>query len=120
DEIAVKKSRRALSKLRDHLITSIKAKTEAKLWLMREFDWNCFVTGIFEGHRATHNLWPIWEDFSSDPPEGAMLDVYRAIDFHIGRVLAALDLSETTFILFSMHGMMAAYAQDHFLPDVMG
>ena len=120
DEIAVKKSRRALGKLRDHLITSIKAKTEAMLWLMREFDWNCFVTGIFEGHRAAHNLWPIWEDFSSDPPEGAMLDVYRAIDFQIGRVLAALDLSETTFILFSMHGMMAGYAQDHFLPDVMG
>ena len=49
DEIAVKKSRRALGKLRDQLVTSIKAKTEAMLWLMREFDWNCFVTGIFEG-----------------------------------------------------------------------
>ena len=49
-----------------------------------------------------------------------MLDVYREIDFQLGRVLAALDLSETTFILFSMHGMKAGYAQDHFLPDVMG
>ena len=48
-----------------------------------------------------------------------MLDVYREIDFQIGRLLAALDLSETTFILFSMHGMTAGRAQDHFLPDVM-
>ena len=48
-----------------------------------------------------------------------MLDVYREIDFQIGRLLAALDLSDTTFILFSMHGMKAGYAQDHFLPDVM-
>jgi predicted AlkP superfamily phosphohydrolase/phosphomutase len=119
DEIPVKKSRRALSKLRDQLIKSTKTKTDAMLWLMQEFDWTCFITGYFEGHRAAHNLWPIWEDFSSDPPEGAMLDVYREIDLQLGRVLAALHLSDTTFILFSMHGMKAGYAQSHFLPDVM-
>ena len=118
-EIAVKKSRRALAKVRDQLIKSAKLKTDAMLWFMQEFDWTCFVTGIFEGHRAAHSLWPIWEDFSSDPPEGAMLDVYREIDTQIGRVLSALDLSETTFILFSMHGMTAGRAQDHFLPELM-
>ena len=62
---------------------------------MREFDWQCFITAYFEGHRAGHNLWPIWEDFASDPPEDAMLDVYREIDAQIGRLLGALDLSNT-------------------------
>ena len=120
DEIPVKKSRRALGNLRDQLVKSTKAKTEAMLWLMREFDWTCFVSAYFEGHRAGHSLWPIWGDFSSDPPEDSMLDVYREIDLQIGRLLATLDLSETTFILFSMHGMKAGYAQDHFLPGIMG
>jgi predicted AlkP superfamily phosphohydrolase/phosphomutase len=101
------------------MIASAKMKTDAILWLLREFAWDCFITAYFEGHRAGHNLWPIWEDFSSDSPEGAMLDVYREIDVQIGRLLAALDLSNTGFILFSMHGMMAGYAQDHFLPEVV-
>ena len=119
DEIPVKKSRRALAQVRNQLIRSTKLKTEAMLWLMQDFDWTCFITGYFEGHRAGHNLWPLWEDFSSDPPEGAMLDVYQEIDSQIGRLLGALDLSETAFVLLSMHGMKAGYAQDHFLPAIM-
>jgi len=114
DEIAVKKSRRALAKLRDHLIKSVKLKTDAILWLMQEFKWRCFITAYFEGHRAGHNLWPIWEDFSSDPPEDAMLDVYRELDTQLGRLLEVLDLSDTALILFSMHGMAPGYAQDIF------
>lgn len=120
DEIVVKKSRRALAKMRDDLIRSARLKTEAILWLMKSFEWECFLTAYYEGHRAGHNLWPIWEDFSSDPPEDAMLDVYRELDVQIGRLLEALNLSETAVILFSMHGMAPGYAQDHFLPAVMG
>ena len=119
DEIAVKKSRRTLEKYRDKLIRSTKLKTDAILWLMRTFEWQCFVTAYFEGHRAGHNLWPIWDDFSSDPPEHAMLDVYRELDAQLGCLLEAIDLSDTALILFSMHGMAPGYAQDHFLPPVM-
>ena len=119
DEIAVKKSRRTLAKLRDQLIRSTKLKTDAILLLMQQFEWRCFITAYFEGHRAGHNLWPIWEDFSSDPPENAMLEVYQELDRQIGRLLEALDLSDTALILFSMHGMAPGYAQDHFLPAVM-
>ena len=119
DEIAVKKSRRTLEKLRDQLIRSARLKTEAILWLMQGFEWRCFITTYFEGHRAGHNLWPIWDDFSSDPPDDAMLDVYRELDAQLGRLLGALNLSDTALILFSMHGMVPGYAQDHFLPPVM-
>ena len=105
--------------MRDRLIKSAKLKTDALLWLMQEFEWQCFITAYFEGHRAGHNLWPIWDDFSSDPPEEAMLDVYRELDAQIGRVLRTLDLSTTALILFSMHGMAPGYAQDHFLPTVI-
>jgi predicted AlkP superfamily phosphohydrolase/phosphomutase len=119
DEIAVKKSRHTLEKLRDQLVRSAKLKTDAILWLMQEFEWRCFITAYFEGHRAGHNLWPIWDDFSSDPPEDAMLDVYRELDTQLGRLLGALNLSDTAFVLFSMHGMVPGYAQDHFLPTVV-
>jgi len=118
-EIAVRKSRKVLSRQRDSLIESVKRKTEAVLWLMKRFEWQFFLTGYFEGHRAGHNLWPIWEDFSSDPPDGAMLDVYRELDTQLGRLLAALNLSETALVVFSMHGMAPGFAQDHFLPVVM-
>ena len=119
DEIPVKKSRRMLGHFRDDMINSVRVKTEAILWLMREHDWQFFVTSYFEGHRAGHNLWPIWDDFASDPPEEALLDVYREIDTQIGRLQEALDLSKTALVIFSMHGMSAGYAQDHFLPAVM-
>jgi predicted AlkP superfamily phosphohydrolase/phosphomutase len=119
DEVTVKKSRRTLAKLRDNLIWSAKMRTEAILWLMKSFDWSCFITAYYEGHRAGHNLWPIWEEFSSDPPEGAMLDVYREIDTQIGRLLDSLDLEETGFVLFSMHGMTPGFSQEHFLPKVL-
>ena len=79
---------------------------------MKEFEWDFFLTSYFEGHRAGHNLWPIWEDFTSDPPEGAMLDVYQEIDVQIGRLLAALDFSDTVLLLFSMHGMVPSFASN--------
>jgi predicted AlkP superfamily phosphohydrolase/phosphomutase len=119
DEIPVKKSRRTLSRYRDDLIKSVRLKTDAIVWLMKEYDWQLFVTAYFEGHRAGHNLWPIWDDFASDPPEQALLDVYREIDAQIGRLQAELNLSDTALVIFSMHGMAPGFAQDHFLPAVM-
>jgi predicted AlkP superfamily phosphohydrolase/phosphomutase len=119
DEIPVKKSRRMLTHFRDDMINSVRKKSDAILWLMREHEWQFFVTSYFEGHRAGHNLWPIWDDFASDPPEDALLDVYREIDTQIGRLQEALDLSKTALVIFSMHGMSAGYAQDHFLPVVV-
>ena len=119
DEIPVKKSRKMLARFRDDLINSVRMKTDAILWLMREHEWHFFLTGYFEGHRAGHNLWPIWDDFASDPPEEALLDVYREMDKQIGRIQAALSLDNTAFVIFSMHGMATGHAQDHFLPAVM-
>ena len=119
DEIPVKKSRRTLTRYRDDLIKSVRLKTDAIIWLMKEYDWQLFVTAYFEGHRAGHNLWPIWDDFASDPPEEALLDVYREIDAQIGRLQAELNLTDTALVIFSMHGMAPGYAQDHFLPAVM-
>ena len=119
DEIAVRKSRKVLTRHRDKLIKSVRKKSDAIAWIMKEFEWDFFLTSYFEGHRAGHNLWPIWKDFTSDPPEGAMLDVYQELDVQIGRLLAALDFSDTVLLLFSLHGMVPGFAQDHFLPGIM-
>lgn len=119
NEIPVKKSRKKLARDRDRLIRSARLKTDAMIWLMQKFEWDLFITAYYEGHRAGHNFWPIWEDFASDPPEDAMLDVYRELDVQFGRLLSALDLSDTALVLFSMHGMTAGFSQDHFLLPVM-
>jgi predicted AlkP superfamily phosphohydrolase/phosphomutase len=89
DEIPVKKSRRTLVRFRDDLIKSVRLKADAIIWLMRHYDWDFFLTAFFEGHRAGHNLWPIWADFASAPEE-ALLDVYREIDRQLGRLQAEL------------------------------
>jgi predicted AlkP superfamily phosphohydrolase/phosphomutase len=119
DEVTVRKSRKMLARHRDNLITSLRKKTDAILFMMKEYEWQFFLTAYYEGHRAGHNLYPIWEEFASDPPEEAMLDVYRELDTQLGRLLSALDLSDTVLVLFSMHGMAPGYAQDHFLPAVV-
>ena len=86
---------------------------------MKEFEWQFFLTAFYEGHRSGHNLWPVWEEFASDPPEDAMLEVYRELDTQLGRLMSALDLSSSALVLISMHGMVASYAQDHFLEVIM-
>ena len=120
DEVAVKKSRKILVRHRDKLIESVRKKGDAIRWIMDTYEWDFFLTAFFEGHRAGHNLWPIWEEYASHPPEGAMLEVYEELDQQVGRLIQSIDFSKTAFVLFSLHGMKPVYDQSHFLPKIMG
>jgi hypothetical protein len=80
----------------------VPARTRLSLGLLQQHDWRFAITVFAECHRAGHNLW------SSAAPDGAgaaLLDVYEAIDQGIEEILAAVDLRETTVVLFSAHGM---------------
>src|SRR5439155_17211390 len=65
------------------------------------------------------NLWPVDGDFASDASPDAMLAVYEETDRQLGRVLAALEGTDTSLLLFALHGMEANRAQDHFLTEIL-
>jgi hypothetical protein len=60
-------------------------------------------------------------EFASDASPDAMLAVYKETDAQLGRILAMLETEEpaTSVILFSLHGMEANRAQDHFLTEIL-
>ena len=119
-EVPVAKTARQCVAIRDQLIRAVRAKADATLHLMRR-PWNLFVTGWYEAHRAGHNLWPVEGDFASEASPDAMLAVYAETDRQLGRVMAALELedTDTSLLVFALHGMEPNRAQDHFLPEIL-
>jgi predicted AlkP superfamily phosphohydrolase/phosphomutase len=119
-EVPVPKNARQCAAIRDQLIRAVRAKADATLYLMKR-PWNLFVTGWYEAHRAGHNLWPVEGDFGSDASPDAMLAVYQETDRQVARVLGQLeqDGSNSSLILFSLHGMEPNRAQDHFLAEIL-
>jgi predicted AlkP superfamily phosphohydrolase/phosphomutase len=119
-EVPVPKSARQCEAIRDQLIRAVRAKADATLHLMSR-PWNLFVTGWYEIHRAGHNLWPVDGDFASDASPDAMLAVYAETDRQLGRVMAALEQegTDSSLLLFALHGMEPNRAQDHFLPEIL-
>jgi predicted AlkP superfamily phosphohydrolase/phosphomutase len=117
-EVPVPKTARQCAAIRDRLVAAVRAKADATLHLMHR-PWSLFVTGWYEAHRAGHNLWPVDGDFGSDASPDAMLAVYQETDRQLGRVLAALDGTDTALLLFTLHGMEPNRAQDHFLGEIL-
>ncbi|OQW37494.1 MAG: hypothetical protein A4E19_12480 [Nitrospira sp. SG-bin1] len=117
-EIPVNKTRAQLENIRRHLIDGAKLKGGLIRHLLSNTEWDCFLAVFGECHRGGHILWP------EDAPhsligEHALLDVYRAVDAAVGRILECVDLSATTVMLFSLHGMEKNSSQEHFVPPVM-
>lgn len=117
-EVPVPKTARQCAAIRDQLVTAVRAKADATLHLMRR-PWRLFVTGWYEVHRAGHNLWPVEGGFGSEASSDAMLTVYAETDRQLGRVLAALEGTDTSLLLFALHGMAPNRAQDHFLCEIL-
>ncbi len=88
--------------------------------LMKDLDWDVFVAVFGETHRAGHLFFSERDD-PGVPPDGAptqMLEVYRAVDRAIARVLEEAG-PDTAVLLFSVHGMMQNPAQEHVVAPLM-
>jgi len=118
-EIPVDRTERELRRIRDQLLAGAKLKGELSRWLLGARDCDFFITVFAECHRAGHVLWPDGLRSQASPPPSAELDVYRQVDRAVGVVLDAIDLSQTTVMLFSLHGMGANNSKNYFLPDIM-
>jgi hypothetical protein len=118
-EVTVPKTLRQSRQIRDDMIDAIRRKTDATLWLMNRFDWNLFIVGYYEIHRAGHNLLVVDGDFGSPADRDALLAVYQAQDRELARLFAYLKKCDATVALFALHGMAPNRAQDHFLPAIL-
>ena len=65
-EVPVPKKKARCLKIRDQMIEALGRKTDAILWLMDRYEWQFFLAGFYEAHRAGHNLWPIVGAFASE------------------------------------------------------
>ena len=96
DEIPVEHTPRERERMRARLVEGARVKGELSRWLLESRDWDLFVTVFGECHRGGHLLWPE----EGDAPT-ALLDVYRAVDTAVGRLLEVLAHEEATVILFA-------------------
>jgi predicted AlkP superfamily phosphohydrolase/phosphomutase len=118
-EVPVPKGRRQCNAIRDSLLRAVKVKADAIIWLAETQDWQFLLAGMYELHRAGHNLWPIKGEFASDAAPDAMLDVYIEVDRQLVRILNAINLASTAVVIFALNGMEANRAQNHFLHEIL-
>jgi predicted AlkP superfamily phosphohydrolase/phosphomutase len=118
-EVPVPKTLSQSRRIRDQMIEAVRRKTDAVLWLMERPDWRLFIAGFYEVHRAGHNLLAVEGDFGSATDADALLDVYKAQDREIGRLIDAAKDGRTTIALFALHSMAPNRAQDHFIDEML-
>jgi predicted AlkP superfamily phosphohydrolase/phosphomutase len=114
EEIPVAPTAERLQRLRRALVDGARRKAEVAKHLMRETDWDLFVTVFAEPHRGGHSLWALDGPLGALVPQGALLEVYRAVDAAVGELLATIDRQTTTAVVFSVHGMGPGFTQEHF------
>ena len=118
-EVPVDKSLNERMHVRKNLVSGVALKSELVRWLLTSRPWDFFIAVFGESHRGGHILWPDAADGESSIPASALLDVYRALDQALGSILAAINLADTTVIIFALHGMGANLSQEHFVTPLM-
>jgi hypothetical protein len=68
-----------------------------------------------EAHRGGHILWPANATIEPD----WLLDVYRAVDRAVDKVVAALPPHETIVGIFALHRMGPNHSQNHFTSQIL-
>ncbi len=118
-ETPVRKTPSQLAGIRRRLLRSAKLKGDLLTQMIRELDLDMLICVFAETHRAGHTLFQDVDERDTAETSSALLDIYRAVDQQIGRVLDEVDPATTTVVLFSVQGMERDYAQGHLIPELM-
>lgn len=107
------------------LVAAAQARADASLWCLERNELDLFWVVFSETHPAAHYLWPAGcsaQEVALRDHEDAgirgLLDVYRAVDASIGRILDELG-EEDTVLVVSGDGGGPNHAGWHLLPDVL-
>ncbi len=116
---------RSLARLRDALVARAARKAELALDVLGRGGFHLFFTVFAESHCAGHQLWHVHDpEHPRHRPELAralgdpLLDVYRALDAAVGRLVDAAG-PRATVVLFASHGMGAHYDGTFLLDEVL-
>lgn len=108
----------------DGLLQELEVKTDMALDLLGRDTWDLFAIAYSDGHCAGHQLWH-HQDLTSPHHcaasprlEGAIKEVYVALDRAVGRLVEATGETGTT-VLFTSHGMAPYVAGPQLLPVVL-
>jgi len=121
-DVPVEKSPKRFANIRKSLLAGVRKRGELSRWLLTNTTWDLFITVFQESHRAGHYFWkddalpPAAEESSKSD---VMLEIHRALDHEVGALLEAVDLRDTTVILFSLLGMGPNRAQMHLVPEIV-
>lgn len=101
------------AQLDHHLVEVLQGaalKTDLVVELMRDHDWDVFITAFGEIHRGGHS-WPAG-DPEHPQTEAELVRVYQAVDRAVGAMVAQAG-PEADVVLFALHGMGPNTTQSH-------
>jgi predicted AlkP superfamily phosphohydrolase/phosphomutase len=106
---------------RDHasLVAGVAVKGAAVRWLLRHRPWDFFMANFTEAHAVGHHYWGVGPAWRHGGPGEAVQEVYRAIDVELARLLDVLDLTTTTLIVLSGHGMGRNFSGWHLMEPLL-
>jgi predicted AlkP superfamily phosphohydrolase/phosphomutase len=116
---------RALCRLRRNVVTGVNQHGEVFRWLMRERQWDVFLAGFSASHCIGHHFWhgtdeshPRYDEAVAAGIDGAIEEVYCAIDRELGELIAAAG-PHAQVMVFSAHGMGPLYHASWNLPEII-
>ncbi|WP_110986384.1 alkaline phosphatase family protein [Acaryochloris thomasi] len=100
-----------INRLHQSLLEGLKRRVDICRSLLRQEEWDLFLTIFGETHSAGHDLWhlsqpqhPVYPYRAEGMPQGdPMLDVFQAADDALGKILAETT-DDTSIVVFSGHG----------------
>ncbi|NNC91785.1 MAG: hypothetical protein HKN80_04775 [Acidimicrobiia bacterium] len=112
-------------RLLDGLIAGAGLKARLLTRLLQQRDWDLATAVFTEAHCAGHQLWhfadpdhPWFEPNTESRLQSSLLDVYRAVDGALDRVLAEVG-PEVTVAVIASHGIDRFRRAPALLPDVL-
>jgi predicted AlkP superfamily phosphohydrolase/phosphomutase len=117
-------TRERAAAFRDHLLSRVERKAAYSERLLRQSNWDLFITVFHDAHDAGHICWHV-HDPSHELHDAAIAaavgdplrDVYAALDQAVGRLLDAAG--DAVVFVYASHGMAAERTASNFLSDIL-
>ena len=115
-ETPIEKSPEQLTGIGRSIVRAARKKGALIRTLMRELDWDFFLAVFGETHRGGHLFFEQHGEHNGDP--APLLQIYQTVDREISDIISQAG-ENTTFLIFSVHGMMRNPAQEHVVAPMM-